>query len=154
MAQQSEKLNNFLLKGLDVMEVTRINVEYMMEQGADSEEILAFLLNQSERYMNEMDENFTGIYGLFQGEYLDGVGWIPDEDYDPKTRPWYIAAMEGEGKTVVVSPYLDAQTNSIMISVSQMLSDGESVISLDIVMDEMQLFAENINLNGKDMDLS
>lgn len=50
---------------------------------------------------------------------------------------------------MVVSPYLDAQTGSIMISVSQLLSDGKSVVSLDIVMDEMQQMAKNIQLNGE-----
>lgn len=148
VSEQLERLNNFLLNGLNVVEVTKVNVEYMMKNGASSEDILDFLLNQSEEYSSEMDENFTGIYGLFNGEYLDGIGWIPEDDYEPKSRPWYTAAMEGNGEPVVVSPYLDAQTNSIMISVSQMMSDGESVISLDIVMDEMQDFAENINLNG------
>ena len=148
VSEQSEKLSNFLLKGLDVLEVTGISVEYMMDRNADSQEILDFLLKQSEDYSKLIDKNFTGIYGLFNGEYLDGIGWIPEEGYDPKSRPWYTAAMEGNGEPVIVSPYLDAQTNSIMISVSQMLSDGESVISLDIVMDEMQEFAESINLNG------
>ncbi|MBO5278838.1 MAG: HD domain-containing protein [Lachnospiraceae bacterium] len=149
VAEQSERLNNFLLKGLDVLEVTGITVDYMLDEGADSEEILEYLTRQTRDYAEKIDGNYTGIYGLFKGEYLDGVGWIPDEDYDPKTRPWYIAAVEANGAPVIVSPYVDAQTNSVMISVSQMLSDGESVISLDIVMDEMQRFAENINLNGK-----
>lgn len=86
---------------------------------------------------------------MFNGDYLDGIGWVPDEGFDPKTRPWYKTAVEGNGKPVVVSPYVDAQTGSVMISVSQLLYDGESVISLDIIMDEMQEFAESINLNGK-----
>lgn len=149
VAQQSEKLNNFLLKGLDVLEVTGINVEYMIKNGKSSEEISEYLINQSEYYASRVDESFTGIYGYFEGEYLDGIGWEPDEGYDPKTRPWYISAVEGKGQPVVVSPYVDAQTGKVMISVSQMLYDGESVISLDIVMDEMQEFAESINLNGK-----
>lgn len=42
VAQQSEKLNNFLLKGLDVLEVTKINVEYMMKNDDSSEKILDF----------------------------------------------------------------------------------------------------------------
>lgn len=85
---------------------------------------------------------------MFNGEYLDGIGWVPEDDYVPQERPWYTTALKGKGKPVIVSPYLDAQTNSIMISVSQMLSDGESVISLDIVMDEVQEFAQNIQLDG------
>lgn len=148
VSEESEKLNNFLLRGLDVLQVTGLTVDYMMQQGGTSEEIEQYLLSESAAYAAQIDENFTGIYGVFNDVYIDGIGWVPDEDYVPQERPWYITALEGGGDPVVVSPYLDAQTNSIMISVSQLLSDGESAVSLDIVMDEMQKFAEEINLNG------
>lgn len=149
VSQEAEELNNFLMRGLDVMQVTGLVVDSMMREGAAPEEIERFLLQESEDYTREIDKNFTGIYGVFNGVYLDGIGWVPDETYVPQERAWYTAALEGGGKPVVVSPYLDAQTHSIMISVSQLLSDGESVVSLDIVMDEMQEMAENIQLNGE-----
>lgn len=148
VSQEAEELNNFLLRGLDVMQVTGLVVDSMMRDHATSEEIEKFLLQESEDYARTIDENFTGIYGVFDGVYLDGIGWTPDEDYVPQERIWYTTAYEGGGKPMVVSPYLDAQTNSIMISVSQLLSDGESVVSLDIAMDEMQEMAQNIQLNG------
>lgn len=149
VSQEAEKLNNFLLQGMDVLQVTGLVVDAMMRNNATPEEIEQFLLQESEDYAVSIDENFTGIYGFFEGVYLDGIGWVPDEDYVPQERPWYITAYEGGGAPMVVSPYLDAQTGSIMISVSQLLSDGESVISLDIVMDEMQELAESIQLNGE-----
>ena len=133
---------------MDVLQITAITLEYKMQQGDSLEEIEAFLLEESERYKEDIDENFTGIYGLIQGEYLDGIGWVPDEDYVAQEREWYTAAVKGAGKPVVVSPYLDAQTNTIMISVSQLLYDNESVISLDIVLDEVQIITQDINLNN------
>lgn len=149
VSQEAERLNNFLLRGLDVMQVTGLVMDSMMRDGATSEELENFLLQESVDYAAAIDENFTGIYGVFNGVYLDGIGWVPDPDYVPQERPWYITAHEGGGKPMVVSPYLDAQTNSIMISVSQLLSDGESAVSLDIVMDDMQEMAENMRLNGE-----
>lgn len=148
VSEESEKLNNFLLRGLDVLQVTGLTIDYMMQEKLSSEEIEQYLLHESEAYAAHIDENFTGIYGVFGGEYIDGIGWVPEEDYVPQERPWYLEAVQGNGKPVVVSPYLDAQTDSIMISVSQLLSDGESVVSLDIVMDEMQKMAEGMNLGG------
>lgn len=149
VSEKSEELNNFLLKGMDVMEVTGLVVDYMLRIGSSTEEIEKFLFQESKDYAARIDPSFTGIYGVFKGEYLDGIGWVPEADYVPQDRPWYKVAVEGKGKPKVVSPYLDAQTNSIMISVSQLLSDGESVVSLDIVMDEMQDFAQDIQLEGK-----
>ena len=128
--------------------MTAITVEYMMQEGASPEALEAFLREESERYMAEIDPNFTGIYGLFQGNYLDGIGWVPDADYVPQEREWYIAAKEAAGRPTVVSPYLDAQTNTVMISVSQLLYDNESVISFDIVMDQIQIITQSINLDG------
>lgn len=149
VSQEAEELNNFLLRGMDVLQVTGLVVDSMLREHATSEEIEKFLLQESEDYARAIDKNFTGIYGVFDGVYLDGIGWVPDADYVPEERMWYTTAYEGGGKPVVVSPYLDAQTDSIMISVSQLLSDGKSVISLDIAMDDMQTMAENIQLNGE-----
>lgn len=153
VSQEAEKLNNFLLRGLDVLQVTGLVVDSMLQDGAPPEEIERFLLKESADYARAIDENFTGIYGVFDGIYLDGIGWVPDAGYVPEERPWYFTACEGGGEPMVVSPYLDAQTGSIMISVSQLLSDGKSAVALDIVMDEMQEMAESIQLNGEGFGL-
>lgn len=104
VSQEAERLNNFLLRGLDVMQVTGLVVNSMMRDGATSEELENFLLQESVDYAAAIDENFTGIYGVFNGVYLDGIGWVPDPDYVPQERPWYITAHEGGGKPMVVSP--------------------------------------------------
>ena len=148
LAKEKEYLEGYLTKGLDVLQVTAITIEYMMRNGASSEEIEAFLVEESERYMDDIDANFTGIYGLFNGDYIDGIGWVPDEDYVPREREWYTAAVRAQGKPTVVSPYLDAQTNTIMISVSQMLYDNDSVISFDIVLNQIQIITQDINMDG------
>lgn len=74
---------------------------------------------------------------------------MPDEDYVAKEREWYTAAMEADGECVIVPPYLDAQTNTIMISVAKRLYDGESVISYDIALNKIQELTESISLNDQ-----
>lgn len=147
LAQAKEELQAYLDTGKSVVQTTAVSVEYMVDAGATAEDIQHFLVYESKRYTEEIDENFTGIYGLFNGTYIDGIGWVPDADYNPKTRDWYIVASQAKGEPAIVSPYLDAQTNTIMLSVSQMLKDGESVLSLDIKMDHIQEITERINLN-------
>ena len=148
LAKEREYLEGYLTKGLDVLQVTAITIEYMMQHGASSEEIEAFLTEESERYMADIDPNFTGIYGLFNGDYIDGIGWEPDGDYVPREREWYTAAKKAQGKPTIVSPYLDAQTDTVMVSVSQLLYDGDSVISLDIVLNQIQIITQDINMDG------
>jgi putative nucleotidyltransferase with HDIG domain len=148
---QSEcaQIESYLNKGMDVMWVTADTVECMIENGATNDEILKYLTAQAEDEQEEIDENFTGIYGYIQGEYLDGIGWEPPEDYVPQEREWYTAAVEAGGEPTIVAPYLDAQTNTVMISVSELLEDGESVVSLDIALNEIQYITSNIGLDEK-----
>ncbi len=147
VTREAAQMNNFLLKGTDVMQVTEMSVTYMMKNGATTKEIEAFLKQQSKDYKKHISPDFTGIYGWFNGEYIDGSGWIPPADYIPKERPWYTQAQQGNKEMVMVSPYLDTKTNTILFSVAQVLYDGDSVISFDIAMDEVQTIAESIQLN-------
>lgn len=147
LAQITKELESYLDTGKNVVQTTTLSVEYMMDNGTSMEEIEEFLVHESKWYAEEIDENFTGIYGLFGEEYLDGMGWVPDADYNPKTREWYITALKANGEPVIVSPYVDAQTNTIMVSVSKLLFDRESVLSLDITLDYIQDITEEISLN-------
>lgn len=148
LAQVTEQLEGYLSTGMNAVQTTAVTLEYMMENNTSSEDIEEFLVYESNKYTTEIDENFTGIYGLLDGEYIDGIGWIPDEDYDPKEREWYVVAKEAQGDTALVLPYLDAQTGTIMMSISKMFPDNDSVISLDIALDEIQNITEDICLNG------
>lgn len=142
----AEELEAYLDRGKNAVQTTAAAVEYMMNNGASTKEIEDFLVYESKRYKEETDENFIGIYGFFNGIYIDGIGWMPDDDYDARSRDWYTAASIANGEPVIVSPYLDAQTNTVIVSVSQMLPDGVSAISLDIEMDHIQKITEGIHL--------
>lgn len=148
MKSEAAMIENYLNKSMDVLWVTADSVNYMMENGATSEEILQYLTTEAEHETQQIDENFTGIYGYINGEYLDGIGWVPPEDYEPTEREWYIAAKKAGGKATIVSPYLDAQTNTVMFSVSQLLSDGKSVVSLDVALNEVQSITEEMTMNN------
>ena len=148
LAYETEKIQSYLQKGRDIVCITADTVDHMIKIGSANSEILRYLTEQSEKQSLNFDENFTGIYGWINGEYLDGVGWIPPEDYVATKRDWYEAALEGEGKPVIVQPYLDAQTQTVMISVAQLLTDGRSVVSFDIALNEIQNITENIQIGG------
>ena len=146
--ERAESLNNFLLSGMESMNITGQAVDYMLDHGSDVKAIEEYLTETSEYYATNINANFTGIYGYIGDTYVDGVGWIPDEDYVPTERTWYAEAIKGNGKVVFVPPYVDAQTGKVIFSLSRMLSNGKDVISLDLVMDDIQVLAEGIHLNG------
>ena len=143
---EAAMVENYLLKSIDILGVTADTVDYMLKNNTDTEEIQNYLTEETKYETERVDENFTGVYGYISGEYLDGAGWVPDADYEPTERVWYQIAKEADGKVAIVPPYLDAQTNTIMFSVSQMLSDGKSVVSLDIALNKVQAIAKNMKM--------
>ena len=81
---------------------------------------------------------FDSIYGFFDvfGEFYDGGGWVPDDSYRPKERPWYISAVE-DGKNIVISPvYVDTATKIPVIGYARCLYDNDGnllgVVSMDL----------------------
>lgn len=148
LARETQNIEAYLSKSMDVLQTTAISVEHMLQTDYSPKKLEDVLVYESIRCAEDMDENFTGLYGYFKNEYIDGVGWVPEEGYDATKRDWYIAAYEAAGETVLVSPYVDAQTGNVMISVSKLLYDNESVISVDIALDEIQNIIESISLNG------
>lgn len=143
---ESAKIENYLQKGIDVTWVTADSINYLMESNATHDQILDYLTSETTEQRKQIDENFTGIYGYIDGEYLDGIGWEPPSDYDPLSRNWYISGIKAGGLPTIVSPYVDAQTGKVMISIAQMLKDKKSVVSLDIELNEIQYITENINM--------
>jgi len=145
----SEQVQNFLMRGFETLEVTVDSVEYMLDEGMNADAIETFLVSESNKCAARISEDFTGIYGWVDGAYVDGLGWVPDEDYVPQKRIWYTMAMDNkENGVTLIPPYVDAQTGNIIISVSKVLSDGESVLALDITPYSIQDATEAVNLNG------
>lgn len=149
LKQQKEQMDAYLSRGMDAVEVTAINIEYMLRENYSNDDILSYLKQESKYYKEDVDVNFTGIYGVINDEYLDGIGWQPENDYVPQDREWYKAAVKANGESTFVQPYLDAQTNTVMVSISRLLEDKKSVISLDIELGTLQQETQAIKLNGQ-----
>lgn len=141
--------NYFLVESVDAIKLTSESIEQMKMNGSSSEEILTFLERISSVYEKTVNKSFTGFYGLINGEYLDGAGWVPDADYDPKTRPWYTEAMEADGAVIFASPYVDMQTGAVAISVCKRLEDPSDVISMDVTLDELQRLLEDQTIRNE-----
>ena len=62
------------------------------------------------------------------------MGWVPPEDYDPISRDWYQTTVAGKGEVVIVSPYVDAQTGKVIISIGKSLSDNRNALALDLTL--------------------
>lgn len=140
----AEKLNGYLSVGMDCISLTGYTLDNMLLGGRGDEELLEYLVNQSFAVSNIMPESTTGVYGYFDGKYLDGSGWEPDKDYVPTERPWYLQAKASAGKVVVVEPYIDAQTGVLTITLAKLLCDAKSVVAMDVTMQKLQDIVEEL----------
>ena len=150
------EIENDLAVASTTLRVTADNVDLIMDTGQSTEALKRYLQEQTQRQAEQFDKGFTGIYAYIDGEYLDGQGWIPPEDYEPTSRDWYKAAAEANGEVVIVSPYLDAKTGSIIITIAQSISQSDqngerldNVVALDVVVKHIQKITESMDIAGK-----
>ncbi len=60
----------------------------------------------------------------------------PDYVFDPRTRPWY-QAVAGSGAPTLSAPYVFFTTQQVGITLSQRSRGGDSVIGMDVVLDDL-----------------
>ena len=148
-ASSAQQIDKYLSQGIDTMKLACYTLDDMLRTGKTQTEIHEFLVSQSTAVKSTTAESSTGVYGYINGEYLDGTNWVPDEGYVPTERPWYIDAIANVGKVAVVDPYIDAQTNTVMITFAKTLCDIKSVAAMDFSIEELQRIAESIAADGK-----
>ncbi len=140
--QSKNYLSSYLSTSIDAIKLTAYTIDGMLRNNKTNAEILDYLVGQSTAVTSTVFENTTGLYGYINGEYLDGAGWVPEEGFAPTERPWYKKTIENKGDITLIDPYLDAQTGKITMTISKQLSDGKSMVAMDIVLDQVQNITE------------
>jgi len=140
--QTGQKIGQYLKMPIDAVSFSAVTVDAMLQEQRSHEDVLKYLVSETSIYSSVIDENSTGVYAYYRGRYLDGSGWTPPADYKPTERPWYVDAVRNSGEITLVKPYLNLQTDTMMMSVSKLLSDGSSVVSMDIFLNGVQFLVE------------
>ncbi|MFZ4285888.1 HD domain-containing phosphohydrolase [Variovorax sp. HJSM1_2] len=61
---------------------------------------------------------------------------IPDYQFDPRQRAWYVAAKDTVS-TVVSKPYVFFSTRQVGISLSKLATNGKTIVALDMTLDDL-----------------
>ncbi len=139
-----EKIERYLAVGVDDLNLTSHTIDNMLKEGAPNDYILKYLVEQQAAIEEILIDNTTGLYAYVDGEFMDSVGWVPDDEFVATERPWYKKAVSDPGKVVVVDPYMDANTHTVMITLAKCLCDKKSVVAMDLNMHELQAIVENV----------
>lgn len=152
--RSATQIDKNLYTGVDAIKLTGYTLDNMIRDKRSQQDIQDYLEDQTYATAVVVSSQSNGIYGYINGEYMDGVLWVPDEDYVPTERPWYVEAMARAGKVVVIDPYLDAQTGTMIITFAKTLCDAKSVVAIDISMEQLQSLTEEIAEQGNtDMEI-
>ncbi|WXB91594.1 methyl-accepting chemotaxis protein [Bacillus sp. FJAT-52991] len=84
--------------------------------------------------------------GFYRNEPKQPIpaGFIPNE------RPWYQEAVKNKGQSIITPPYVDAVTQSMVVTVAHMLADGSGVIAFDYKVEHLKedILKNNIGQEG------
>lgn len=149
LSAKTQSFTGYTEKAKAALEVAAVAVEDEMRKGIDYDGLQSVFLMESEMIKRNIDSNFSGIYGVVNGDYHDGEGWIPTEGFIPTERPWYNASLGGDGQIVMIPPYIDAQTGDVCITFSKSLYDKKSVVGFDVFLSMLQEMVSDIKMSGK-----
>ena len=148
VVQSTYQLSSYFSTCIDVVKLTAYSVEELIADGRSNQEILDYLMGQSVAVPKAVFKSTTGVYGYIRGGFLDGTGWDPVESFIPTERPWYIKAMASDDEIVFVDPYVDAHTGKVMMTIAKRLSDGQSVVAMDLELNRVQAITEEAVASG------
>lgn len=142
--QSAKEFDHYLLVRKDAVLLAASVLDDMLREQKPIGKIMDYLVMETQIIRRSIDPEITGLYGWINDTYCDGAFWVPDEDYVPTERPWYTETIADDSEVTFVKPYLDAQTGTVMTTMSSKLCDGKSVLALDIVLNRIQEITEDI----------
>lgn len=114
-----------------VLENVKETVGYLRENGiiTDNRDLTGYMVRYTESNKNR---GIQDIYMAFEDRlFVDGTGWVPPEDYDPKVRSWYRqAADDKDGSVVITDPYLDGITGKMIISLALVYKEKGKIVGV------------------------
>ncbi|CAM3816197.1 methyl-accepting chemotaxis protein [Alkalicoccus chagannorensis] len=131
-AYVTELLNG---KAADVDFLSTLLSEDLYE-GWESDEIRDRLADYQGNH-TELDYAYLGVEE--DGEMLREPNPGPeDDDFDPRTRPWYEGAMENPDDVFITEPYISNATQSMVVTFAKAVEDGLGVVGLQTNLTELQ----------------
>ncbi len=113
---------------------------------SDKEKLSALIYDK----IASLDEENVGAFNI----YIAGKDWsiLPGlanpENFNPVSRDWYKGAAKNKGQVYITPPYVDVVTGNMCYTVSVMLDDGDTVLSVDYTMDSIQSHVAKMTERG------
>ena len=110
----------------------------MLTDGSTNADVKELMKEHSINFRKSAYKNTDGFYAYFNGTFIGCESWNPKNRYIVEDHSWYKDIVEGKGKVVIAEPYTDETNNTGMITIGQLLSDGKSVVAIDMPIEGIQ----------------
>ncbi|MGN0167354.1 MAG: cache domain-containing protein [Acetatifactor sp.] len=149
MESITRNLQSMLSESEYMTSVLANNVEERMKQGTSREEMSVFFGEQS-ALQKQLSDGICMNAFLVRDEYIILPGYDLPEDFQVEERIWYSETLKlNPGETYISSPYVDLVTGNMCFTVSELLSDGRSIVALDFTLSKIQNSIEEMQSDGK-----
>jgi hypothetical protein len=152
--QTKVSIENALNEPYTVLDIISTTINGMVTMGSDVEAIKGFIRDVADPLLDKQHGlKFESVLVYLEtpegGITLNSVGWEP-ENYDPRTRQWYQAAIEGNGKIVLSSPFRSARSNKVIIAYARCIFDHEGnplgVILLSVPFQQIRDLIDSVHI--------
>lgn len=113
--------------------------------------------NNPDALMSKLDQ-YKGLHPEAEAVYLgtqDGKMYtspaldLPD-DYDPRDRTWFKQAMNNSvDKAIVTSPYIDASSGEMVVTITRKTVDGSGVIGIDLNLSTLEKTTKEVAVGNE-----
>ena len=114
-----------------------MGMEQLMSEKASLSVLEEYVSQQQQYYYDLSNGNCFNVYAASSGWSIIPAFDMPEE-YHATERVWYLGAKQNAGKIYISEPYVDAATGDLCFTLSYLLSDGDSVLSMDYTLSKVQ----------------
>lgn len=122
-------------------------LDQRVEEGSSKEELLEWMNLYFQQLSTVLGKEIVDSYLVLDGEIIAANPWEGDDTYNVYETEWYQKAVAAEGKVIFTNLYVDAISDTPVITAAQKCSTAEAVLAFDV-------FPENVTFQITDQELS
>ncbi len=106
------------------------NEKLMIETSAFIEKNLEApdkILNELKKELQNNDLYMSIYYGSTENVMINASGYVPPAEFDLRTRPWYIKAVEAD-QYIITDPFLNATKDAWIVTIAAPVHDRNGII--------------------------
>jgi methyl-accepting chemotaxis protein len=120
-------INNYFSAMSNLVEILSNDINIIEADNATYFEFAKGLITNT----RNTDQNIINVFvgtenGMF---YIDPAAELAD-DYDHKTRDWYMDAVKSPGKVIITDPYVDKASGKIVISLTKTIMKDDQLVGV------------------------